>query len=72
LDLTNNVSKLLSAVSVCGPSKLHWKRFLVVFHFGASDAVVAVNDVTVARFTHPVKQQRFDLQVFEVLLVVSH
>jgi hypothetical protein len=72
LDLANNVSELLGTVGVCSPSKLHRKRFLMVLHLGASDAVVAVNNVTVARFTHPVKQQRLDLQVFEVLLVVSH
>jgi hypothetical protein len=72
LDLVNNVSELLSAVGVCSPSKLNRERFFVVLHFGASDTLVAVNDVTVARFTDPVKQQRLDLQVFEVLLVVNH
>jgi hypothetical protein len=72
LDLANNVGKLLGAVSVCRPRELHRERFLMVFHFGASNTVVAVNDMTMARFTHPVKQQRLDLEVFEVLLVVSH
>jgi hypothetical protein len=72
LDLTDNVGELFGAVGVVSPCELDWERFLVVSHFRASNTLVAVNNVAVAWFTHPVKQQRLKLQVLKVLLVVNH